>query len=498
MAKLQSSLQGLTRLSLVVSFSFSVLAACAGGPQIITPGPKPSAGALATPPPIPEFPAQPLPTAVPGNAGGGRLAPGAAEMAAPSMSAPMADSGGGSGGASSDSVGKTTRPAAPPTDIGIMPPIRPEPQIQPEAGLLTAGAWDDLSNWSFWLNLLQNQEWSAAIKPWGLDTSRRVGVLVTGPDGPLADVPVQLLAEGSASPVYEARSNTRGEAWLFAGLTSPVQGNLSVKANLGQDSPSQPVDLSSDAAIKLELDVRLEPAVNADLMLVVDTTGSMGDEMEYLKKELANVAERIVSLNRQDLSLRLSVNFYKDSTDEYIVRPFPFSEDIQTVVRQLAEQSANGGGDFPEAVDVALADAVDEHRWSPTARARLLFLVLDAPSHQTPEALKRLHTSVIRAAAKGIRIIPVASSGIDKETEFELRQLAIATGGRYLFLTDDSGIGGGHIEPTIGQFTVKKLNDLMVEVATDYIKGEDRSTSPAPSRPPSPEPSLQPSQDPQQ
>ena len=69
----------------------------------------------------------------------------------------------------------------------------------------------------------------------------------------------------------------------------------------------------------------------------------------------------------------------------------------------------------------------------------------------------------------GVRIIPVASSGINKETEFLLRSMSISTGGRYVFLTDDSGIGGGHIEPTVGDYDVEKLNDLMVKVATEYI-----------------------------
>ncbi|MBQ4165009.1 MAG: hypothetical protein IJD85_01645, partial [Oscillospiraceae bacterium] len=70
----------------------------------------------------------------------------------------------------------------------------------------------------------------------------------------------------------------------------------------------------------------------------------------------------------------------------------------------------------------------------------------------------------------GIRIIPVASSGIDKTTEYLLRTMAFRTGGTYTFLTDDSGIGGGHIEPTIGDYEVEKLNDLMVRVIGEYLQ----------------------------
>ena len=72
--------------------------------------------------------------------------------------------------------------------------------------------------------------------------------------------------------------------------------------------------------------------------------------------------------------------------------------------------------------------------------------------------------------AQGIKVIPVASSGVDKETEFLLRMLAITSGGEYVFLTDDSGIGGSHIEPTIGAHEVEKLNDLMVRLVQKYSR----------------------------
>lgn len=494
---------------MICAFSLSLLAACTGGPQVITPAPKPSAniigstpkpplpGALATPPPIPNFTPQILPTPMPGNVGGSRLADRAAEMSvgAP-MAAPMPASAGGAGAADSASgassgaakpSGDATSPARPGISP-IMPGPFPEPNIKPEAGLLTAGEWDDVKNWSFWLGLLDDQEFSTSITPWKMNTRQRVLVKLEGTNGALADVPVSL-SDGQ-NTLFEARTNTFGEAVLYASLLKATSGStFTVKANLGNNSVTQDVSLTATgASVQLKADASLEPAVNADMMLVVDTTGSMGDEMAYLKSELKNVAERIQKLNRQDLTLRLSANFYKDTTDIYVVKPFPFTTDLQTVAQQLSEQNASGGGDFPEAVDVALADAVDEHAWSPTARARLLFLVLDAPSHETEAELKRLHTSLTRAAAKGIRIIPVASSGINKETEFLLRQLALTTGGRYVFLTDDSGIGGGHIKPSIGEHKVEKLNDLMVRIASEYITG----TGPAPMPIASPEPSPTP------
>ena len=71
-----------------------------------------------------------------------------------------------------------------------------------------------------------------------------------------------------------------------------------------------------------------------------------------------------------------------------------------------------------------------------------------------------------------MRIIPVAASGVDKETEFLLRFLDVATGGTYVFLTDDSGIGGSHIEPTVGPYEVELLNDLLVRLIDESLTAE--------------------------
>jgi methylmalonyl-CoA mutase N-terminal domain/subunit len=48
--------------------------------------------------------------------------------------------------------------------------------------------------------------------------------------------------------------------------------------------------------------------------------------------------------------------------------------------------------------------------------------------------------------------------------------MAIATGGTYVFLTDHSGVGNSHIEPTIGSYQVEHLNDLLVQIASRYIR----------------------------
>jgi hypothetical protein len=162
--------------------------------------------------------------------------------------------------------------------------------------------------------------------------------------------------------------------------------------------------------------------------------------------------------------------FYRDHGDEYVTRISPLSSHIETTIDFIKHQGANGGGDTPEAVDQALEVALNNLSWSKEAKARLLFLILDAPPHYNKPVLDSIHHLILKAAAQGIRIIPIAASGIDKSTEYLMRAMALATNGTYLFLTDDSGIGNLHIKPTTDKYEVELLNSLLIKVISKFTQ----------------------------
>ena len=137
---------------------------------------------------------------------------------------------------------------------------------------------------------------------------------------------------------------------------------------------------------------------------------------------------------------------------------------------ELSYLQADGGGDFPEAVGPALDSAIFDHQWSDSAVSRLCFLVLDAPPHEDANTIGSMQVSLEAAAQKGIRVIPVAASGVDKSTELFLRMADILTGSTYVFLTNDSGIGGPHLEPTIGDYQVELLNALLTRLIVQSLQ----------------------------
>lgn len=341
------------------------------------------------------------------------------------------------------------------------------------AGQLTAGEWSDNRNWDFFDGVRKKADWKGMEPNWGFDLSNRYYVKVTSGGKPQNDVKV-VLKDKKGNKVFEGRSDNNGDCYLFAGLfdkESAAGGTIEV-ATAGGTKSVNAGSAGNTRAITVDITRTARVSNKLDIMFMIDATGSMGDEIKYLKEELSDVVRRVKAESEQMVDIRVSANVYRDKGDEYVVRSFPFTNDMSKVLTDLNAQYAGGGGDFEEAVEEGLDDGINKHDWSEDATARIMFLVLDAPPHNTPENKAKIQKAVLNAAKKGIRIIPVASSGVDKNTEFLMRFLSIATGGTYVFLTDHSGIGNSHIEPTIGKYDVEYLNNLMVRLIKAYLTTE--------------------------
>lgn len=346
-----------------------------------------------------------------------------------------------------------------PGDIDIDIP-EPSEQIPPQAGLLTGGEWNDNAHWADWQALYESHEdWNGYKSDWRIKRTHRLAVKVQDENG----TPIEGALVTTSG--MNAVTDNKGMAYLF---TEEEPKTLTVSAEGAQNYQNELVYSEGMTETVSLTGGKSSVSKKLDLMIMCDTTGSMSDELEYLKEELSEIVRKIKSENA-NIPTRVSVNFYRDETDEYEVRQFPFSEDIDKVVEAIGEQTANGGGDFPEAVHTALNSAVNGHEWDNDS-VKIMFLVLDAPPHSEEQVVDSVNDYVLRAAEMGIRIVPIASSGIDKSTEYLLRTMAFTTGGTYTFLTDDSGIGGAHIEPTVGAFNVEKLSDLMVRIVGEYLK----------------------------
>lgn len=338
--------------------------------------------------------------------------------------------------------------------------------IQPQGGLVTAGEWNDLDNWAFYQKTLMKEPFKGFPDDWQMYTNHRIAVAITAKNKPAANATVTLFRNNTS--IWTAKTDNLGRAELWVGAFQKEKelntALLRLKVNEQWVSTAT---ISESQVNRIALDEALPSPTNlVQIAFMVDATGSMGDELEFLKMDLKKVINEVQKTNTQ-LKISTATVFYRDEGDEYVVKHSPFTEDINQTTEFISLQRADGGGDFPEAVDKALVQ-LNQLQWQPEARTRIAFLVLDAPPHNKPAVISSIQYSVKTAAASGIKLIPVVASGIDKTTEFLMRFIAMYTNGTYVFITDHSGIGNKHLEPSVGEYQVEKLSDLMVRLIKKY------------------------------
>ena len=338
------------------------------------------------------------------------------------------------------------------------------------SGKLTAGEINDFSKWKQW-NDLSNGELSAMKDLWQFHPQGRITVQIQDQNKlPLSNVKVEL--RNKEEVVFRAITDNTGKAELWESLSAkpiPTAKKLSVHAVFGGKEKSISKPTYSEKGLNLfSFRSQCQNPEQVDIAMVIDATGSMSDEIEFLKKDLSNVVFQAKGISTK-LDFRFANVFYRDLKDAYVTDIQNFTSVLSESTSFISSHFADGGGDGPEAVEIALDSAIHALKWRPETRTKILFLVLDAPPHNTLLIQERIKTLSTEAATMGIRIVPVAGSGIEKNTEYLMRCLAQITNGTYTFLTDHSGVGGTHLKPSTDSYQVELLNSLLVRTIKSYV-----------------------------
>ena len=328
-----------------------------------------------------------------------------------------------------------------------------------DAFVLTAGEWNDNENWGFFSNLVKGD--NIEFPSFGLDPTGRVAVKCERAGEPVRNAAAALY-DGS-DLIWSAVSDADGMAYLFYDPASNVSETLTLKVEGAEDvtvDASRKADQQnngksvSQASYQVELTGDNAVYDTTEVMFILDTTGSMSDEIAYLQKDFSSIAEEVAAEN-----VVFSVNFYRDEGDDYVTKCNPFTDDLRRVQSLLNAEFADGGGDWPEAVADILSETMSPDVWSDDTN-KIAFLIFDAPPHDGRE--EQLQAAISNAAKMGVRLVPVVASNSGRETELFGRAAAIMTGANYVFLTDDSGVGDSHLEPIIGDYEVELLHDIIV------------------------------------
>lgn len=342
-----------------------------------------------------------------------------------------------------------------------------------DPGRLTAGALDDLADTAPFQQFAADLAGEDDDALPALMTGTTFALRITGETGvPLGNAAVEVTAFPS-DRALQLTTRTDGTAvvslrWdelestedLVATVTLPNGASRTVTVD-----PANPVTHT----IRMPGVVAVPPVKILDIAVLMDCTGSMGDELEYLKVELRSISERLAELH-PGVEQRFALVAYRDAGEEYVTRTFDFAGTLAFFIEDLGAQRANGGGDEPEAVHRAFAEAVGLD-WSEGSAARVVLLIADAPPHADQMTPTLRHVDTLRGM--GVVVVPVASSGANTDAQFIMRSAALLTGGEHVFLTDDSGVGNAHTEPTqTAGYAVIPLRDQLLRLLSAEVAGQ--------------------------
>jgi len=363
---------------------------------------------------------------------------------------------------------------------GIRVPIEFLSNEQLPVNVLTAGDIDDNLNYIYFSNYIASQlESNTALtqSQQALPEFRvedRVAIKVLDGEGVgLANAQVEFSSSTSGQALLKSYTGSDGFFYLFPKFDNVNEDQLLLSVSTSENNLfTSGIDLS-------QLIEGRELIINADtlnshlpqqldLMFILDATGSMGDELNYLTAELRNIITVIKSKYPQ-LDIRYGMVVYRDIGDEYIVRSSAFTESVGEMEVLLQNQRASGGGDYPEAMEQGLEQALLAP-WRSGNAARIAFLVADAPPHD--ENLSRMFELTRTAREKGVHIHSLAASGVAEMAEYLMRSISVLTQSRYLFLTDDSGIGDSHATPVVPCYQVTKLSASIIRVIDSELAGQ--------------------------
>ena len=273
--------------------------------------------------------------------------------------------------------------------------------------------------------------------------------------------------------VLIARRIGRGESRVLNSLSR--SGFVLLEIRFGDRFLRHHWNLKGDECVvampRVEADLDL---VDLDVVFLIDTTGSMGDEIERIKASLLGVTQKLRNLDRE-FDLRYGAVLYRDINDAYVTKAHPFTRDLEKFDAALQTIKAQGGGDTPESLNQGLAVAVDGMEWRDGA-AKVVFLIADAPPHMDYQNDVSYGKSLEAAIARGIRIHSVAASGLDEAGTVVFRQVAQFTRGKFIFIEY-----GGNVKKTAeghgvaGPVKSNNLDDILFEQIRDEVAAWGRS-----------------------
>lgn len=218
---------------------------------------------------------------------------------------------------------------------------------------------------------------------------------------------------------------------LFVFTAATVVAYPLYKSKLGQTAqPVPPMQLPTG-------NPNARQAARIDVVFALDTTGSMSGLIQAAKEKIWSIASSMAQAKPAP-EIRIGLVAYRDRGDAYVTRIVDLSSDLDSMYATLMDFQAAGGGDSPESVNQALADAVNNMSWSADPRTyKVVFLVGDAPPHMDYANDVKYPQTLALARQKGI-VVNAIQCGNVMQTRQNWQQIAELGSGDY-FQVNQSG-----------------------------------------------------------
>jgi Mg-chelatase subunit ChlD len=369
--------------------------------------------------------------------------------------------------------------ARPSTQPAILRPIAPPAQT---VSSVKAGEWDDNANYREFEKYLATE---AGLSYHKVDVSDRAFLVVRDSDG--KGVPACKIT------VHDARQHTTtlmttasGRAILFPHAEG-LAGNELTATTVCQGVSARagvPVD-RADPIVELRLPAKraLPQTRTVDVAFILDTTGSMSEEIAAVKHTIAKVTDQLQAQPQdQRVRVRIGMVEFKDRGDTFVTRVHPMTTDVRRFASDVAAVSAGGGGDTPESVNEGVRVGIHDLEWGKDSVAHLAFLIGDAPPHLDYANDADYAVEMKAAAHQGIQLYTIAASGMDDLGQVVWRQMAAYTGATNLFVlrggAGPQSTGAGDPKSSCGgtqtAYASGNLDALILAKVRGSIKALDR------------------------
>ena len=356
----------------------------------------------------------------------------------------------------------------------------PEGRVQnlpsaPQMAPLKAKEIDDNKFFDNYLSYFQKNK-HLLPKSYQIDITERYILKVQGEDGKGIPNAVITITSSDDKILWQGRTDSRGQLLFFPRAVAEAKGVKEFLISYSYRGEGKVVSFQrspygSDKPWVLKIPVKkIFQRVNLDLVFLLDATGSMSDEIRRIQFTLQNIVRRIQSVKAPSLRIRYGMVLYRDRGDDFVAKRYPFTEDLARFHRALQEVVAAGGGDYPEAMNTGLFVAIEQMDWDFSEESlRLVFLVADAPPHLNYSDDIPYPQTLQRAIQYGVKIYPIAASGLNPQGSFVMRQIALLTQAKFLFIDYGKGTARSHgIQKASGPSN--NLDDIVVNIVQSELK----------------------------